>query len=55
MQAGDSDSAPANGDDARVSSPASVSGADIDWQPTVGCGLEFDFLDVVVAADGTRT
>ena len=37
------------------SSPASVS-ADIDalaWQPTVRCGLEFDFLDVVVAADGT--
>lgn len=30
--------------------------ADIDalaWQPTVRCGLEFDFLDVVVAADGT--
>ena len=37
------------------SSPASVS-ADIDalaWQPMVRCGLEFDFLDVVVAADGT--
>ncbi len=30
--------------------------ADIDalaWQPTVRCGLEFDCLDVVVAADGT--
>jgi hypothetical protein len=41
--------------DACVSSPASVS-ADIDalaWQPTVRCGLEFDLLDVVVAADGT--
>jgi hypothetical protein len=23
-------------------------------QPTVRCGLEFDFLDVVVAADGTH-
>jgi hypothetical protein len=23
------------------------------WQPTMRCGLEFDFLDVVVAADGT--
>jgi hypothetical protein len=33
-----------------------MSSADIDalaWQPTVRCRLGFDYLDVVVAADGT--